>query len=174
MQSITTHELKSLLHQVHADDTLVIDVRTPAEYQGEHILGTTNIPLDRIEKHVEKLRGYEHVYVHCASGNRSTQACNKLTQLGLENLVNVQGGIAAWKREGFQTIAKDSVPLPVDQQTQIAIGSFVLTGVLLGSLVNPWFIALSAFMGAGLIYAGTSGTCTMALLIARMPWNQTP
>lgn len=173
MQTINVNALRSLLHADHADDAVVIDVRTPSEYKGERILGTTNIPLDQVDRYLDKLRGYKHVYVHCASGNRSSQACAKLAQTGLDNIINVEGGISAWKDAGFSTIVDSANKrLPVDQQTQVAIGSFVLAGVLLGTLVNPWFIALSALMGGGLIFAGLSGTCTLALLIARMPWNR--
>ena len=54
---------------------------------------------------------------------------------------------------------------------QVAAGSLVLAGVLLAALVSPWFVALPAFVGAGLVFAGLSGTCGMAHLLRRMPWN---
>jgi hypothetical protein len=48
----------------------------------------------------------------------------------------------------------------------------VLIGVVLGFVVSPWFFALSGFVGAGLTFAGLSGTCAMASLLAVMPWNR--
>ena len=48
----------------------------------------------------------------------------------------------------------------------------VLTGVALGTLVNAWFLALAAFFGAGLAFAGATGTCGLALVLMRMPWNR--
>ena len=48
----------------------------------------------------------------------------------------------------------------------------ILTGVALGTLVNPWFLALAAFFGAGLTFAGATGTCGLALVLLRMPWNR--
>jgi hypothetical protein len=48
----------------------------------------------------------------------------------------------------------------------------VLTGVALGVLVNPWFLAVAAFFGAGLTFAGTTGTCGLALVLMKMPWNR--
>ena len=57
------------------------------------------------------------------------------------------------------------------RQVQIVAGSLVVLGVLLGSLVSPWLYALSGFVGAGLVFAGVSGTCGLASLLRLMPWN---
>jgi hypothetical protein len=61
--------------------------------------------------------------------------------------------------------------LPVDRQVQLIAGSMVLVGVGLGLTVSPWFLALSAFFGAGLTFAGATGTCGLALVLMKMPWN---
>jgi hypothetical protein len=53
-------------------------------------------------------------------------------------------------------------------------GTMVLTGVILGAFVNPWFLALVAFFGAGLTFAGATGTCGLALVLFKMPWNRLP
>jgi hypothetical protein len=47
-----------------------------------------------------------------------------------------------------------------------------LTGVTLGVLVNAWFLAVAAFFGAGLTFAGATGTCGLALMLMKMPWNR--
>lgn len=172
MQYVDVADLKNLLSNENAADTLVIDVRTPAEYQREQIVGVVNMPLDNLEDYVDDLRNYRHVYVHCASGNRSAQACQKLDSLGLDNIVNVNGGISAWKAAGFHTRENKNAPLPINQQVQIAAGSLVVTGALAATFIHPYFLGLSAFVGAGLVFAGISGTCTMGLILARMPWNQ--
>jgi hypothetical protein len=62
--------------------------------------------------------------------------------------------------------------LPVDRQVQLIAGGMVLTGIALGTLVNPWFLAISAFFGAGLTFAGATGTCGLALVLLKMPWNR--
>jgi rhodanese-related sulfurtransferase len=170
--SITVQELRNLLKEDRAADTLVLDVRTAAEFQQERIIGVTNIPLDELEKHVDKLRDYKHIYVHCASGNRSGQACQRLHHIGLDNIVNVDGGMQAWKSAGFPVFSKPGIAMPIGQQVQLAAGSLVVIGVLLALLVDPNFILLSGFVGAGLMFAGVSGTCTLGLLLARMPWNR--
>jgi rhodanese-related sulfurtransferase len=69
-------------------------------------------------------------------------------------------------------IADRKAPLPIMRQVQIAAGSLVLLGLVLAVLVSPWFMALSAFVGAGLIVAGISGFCGMANLLLHMPWNR--
>ena len=172
MNIISVAELREMLHGEAADDALILDVRTRGEYKGEHIMGTTNIPLDEIQHHTDELRRYRHVYIHCASGNRSTQACHKLDSLGLENMVNVQGGIQSWKDAGFPVFRDSKAPLPMMQQVQVAAGSLVLTGVSLSVLIDPLLLGISAFVGGGLTYAGLSGNCMMAKLLGRMPWNQ--
>jgi len=172
MQTIQASELRNLMAVENLAEAVIIDVRTPGEYNSEHIDGTANVPLDEIERHIDNLRQYKHVYVHCASGNRSSQACAKLNTLGLDNIVNVAGGINAWKDAGFPIYRSTKATLPISQQVQVAAGSLVLVGVILSYAVNPLFALLSGFVGAGLTFAGFSGTCTMGLILARMPWNR--
>jgi hypothetical protein len=58
------------------------------------------------------------------------------------------------------------------RQVQITAGSLVLLGVALGALVSPWLYAVAAFVGAGLVFAGVTGTCGMARLLRLMPSNR--
>ena len=53
-------------------------------------------------------------------------------------------------------------------------GSMVVIGNLLGYDHSPLWFALSSFVGAGLLFAGLTYTCGMAILLGRMPWNQGP
>jgi hypothetical protein len=62
--------------------------------------------------------------------------------------------------------------MALDRQVRIAAGALVLLGVGLSLWVHPAFVALSAFVGGGLVFAGITGTCGMAMLLAKMPWNQ--
>ena len=57
------------------------------------------------------------------------------------------------------------------RQVQIVAGSLAFAGALLAWLVSPWFIALSGFVGAGLVFAGVTDTCMMAMLLAKLPYN---
>ena len=99
MQSIKPQELHKKLTDGDIDEIL-IDVRDPFEFKGKHIHGSKNIPLDTIEDSIEKLRSIKTVYVHCQSGNRSSQACETFQKSGL-NVINLEGGISAWEDAGF-------------------------------------------------------------------------
>jgi hypothetical protein len=62
--------------------------------------------------------------------------------------------------------------MEINRQVQITAGLLILTGVVLGFLVSPVWFGLSGFVGAGLTFAGLSGTCAMARVLMAMPWNQ--
>ena len=67
-----------------------------------------------------------------------------------------------------QPLGSCAQPRPV----RIAAGLLVLLGIALAWLVHPAGIALSAMIGASLVFSGLTDTCGMGLLLARMPWNQ--
>ncbi len=78
-----------------------------------------------------------------------------------------------WKQSKLPTVQDKSQPRPLMQQVQIVAGTLILSGVVLGYAVNPGFFLLSGFVGAGLLFAGLSGWCGMALLLAKCPRNRT-
>jgi rhodanese-related sulfurtransferase len=82
------------------------------------------------------------------------------------------GGIDGWAAAGLPVEVDRGKPIEIMRQVQIAAGVLVLTGVILGLLVAPGFFGLSAFVGAGLTFAGLTGWCGMAKLLAVMPWNR--
>jgi len=69
-------------------------------------------------------------------------------------------------------VVRGKKSIPLERQVRIAAGFLVLLGAVLGFFVHPYFIGLSAFVGAGLMFAGITDTCGMALVLAKMPWNQ--
>lgn len=153
----------------------LIDVRTPVEYRELHAEPARNIPLDQLDPaaliHLCNGSPKGPLYLICRSGARGQQACEKLINAGYTNVINVEGGTLAWDSCGLPVVrGKKAVSL--ERQVRIAAGLLVCLGALLGWLVHPAFIALSAFVGAGLIYAGVTDTCGMGLLLARMPWNR--
>ena len=152
----------------------LIDVRTPVEYREVHVGIARNVPLDRLDV-AAIMRGRngsasEPLYVICRSGNRGQQACEKFLQAGFSHVVNVEGGTMACVEAGFPVVrGKKAVSL--ERQVRIAAGSLVVLGAAL-SFVHPAFVGLSAFVGAGLVFAGITDTCGMGMILARMPWNQ--
>jgi hypothetical protein len=84
----------------------------------------------------------------------------------------VEGGIQAWVAAGYPVERGTSRVWSLERQVRFAAGTGVLVGVGLAWVVHPWFIALAAFVGAGLVFSAVTDTCGMALMLARMPWNQ--
>ncbi len=149
----------------------LIDVRTPAEFEEVHVDGARNIPLDRLDPaQLSELRGQE-VYVICKSGARGRQACEKLSSAGFSHIINIEGGTMACVEAGLK-VTRGRATISLERQVRIAAGALVLIGSALTWCASPSFLALPAFVGAGLLFAGITDTCGMALLLSRMPWNQ--
>jgi len=153
----------------------LIDVRTPVEYREVHLEVARNVPLDQLDPAVAMQNrngsANEPLYVICRSGSRGQQACEKFIKSGFSNVVNVEGGTMACVEAGLP-VARGKKAISLERQVRIAAGSLVLLGAVLGWFVDPAFIGLSAFIGAGLLFAGITDTCGMGMLLARMPWNQ--
>jgi phage shock protein E len=78
----------SHLQSLIEEGAFLVDVRTPAEFEGGHVKGSVNIPLDSISFQLEKFRDKKNVIVFCRSGNRSGQAKFILEQNGITNVTN--------------------------------------------------------------------------------------
>ena len=173
--SVTTISPKQLAEVVqHGRQVELIDVRTPVEFREVHVTFARNVPLDRLDPGQvtsgRKAEG-DPLYVICRSGSRGKQACEKIQAAGFQNVVNVEGGTLAWAEAGLPVV-RGKKTMSLERQVRIAAGALVFLGAVLGAFVHPYWIGLSAFVGAGLVFAGITDTCGMGMLIARMPWNQ--
>lgn len=171
--AITPRELAELYRNDPRID--LIDVRTPVEYRALHVEFARNVPLHQLDaaKLMQTRQGSANdpVYVLCQSGSRGEQACAMLSQAGFSKVCNIAGGTLACVAAGLPVVrGKKAVSL--ERQVRMAAGLLVLLGALLGWLVHPAFFGLSAFVGAGLVFAGITDTCGMGMLLLRMPWNQ--
>ncbi len=155
----------------------LIDVRTPAEYGEVHVDFARNVPLDRLSpKEVAGLAGDGTVYFVCKSGGRSHKACEQMLAAGIDGVVSVEGGTAACEAAGLPVIRGRKV-MSLERQVRIAAGALVAIGAALAAFGPDatWKAVgagLAGFVGCGLVFAGLTDTCGMAMLIARMPWNQ--
>lgn len=153
----------------------LIDVRTPVEFREVHVEIARNIPFDRLDAaalmQARNGSASEPLYVICRSGGRGQQACEKFLKAGYSNVVNIEGGTLACVEAGLPVV-RGKKAISLERQVRIAAGSLVLLGAVLGWFVHPAFIGLSAFVGAGLVFAGITDTCGMGMVLARMPWNQ--
>jgi len=154
------------------DGALLVDVSTPAEFEELHIDCSILHPLSNLEpREIRRLAENKGSCVLiCRSGKRAGQAAEKLKANGVTNLCILEGGIQAWETAGLPLTRGQKI-MSLERQVRIAAGSLVLIGALLAFIVDPAWIALSGFVGAGLVFAGITDTCGMGMLIARMPWN---
>ena len=153
----------------------MIDVRTPVEFAEVHVPQAHNVPLDQFDPKNLLASGQvlkdQPVYLFCRSGGRASKAADKFAKEGLANAVVVEGGTLAWIEAGLPVARSTLKVMSLERQVRIVAGSLVLAGVLLAIFVHPYFIGLSAFVGAGLIFAGITDWCGMGLLLAKLPWN---
>ena len=153
----------------------LIDVRMPTEFQAMHAECARNVPLDSLDPSAVMANrngsADQPLYLICHSGNRSAKACRKLMDAGFGNVISVDGGMIAWDKAGLPVV-RGKKSFPLQQQVQLTAGFLTLLGAVLALLIHPYFLGLSAFIGAGLMFAGATGYCPMASTIASMPWNQ--
>jgi rhodanese-related sulfurtransferase len=151
----------------------LLDVRTPTEYETVHIRGAYNVPLDHLGEHGAEIRTNvaEPVVLVCQSGQRARKAEEALKSAGMPNLHVLDGGVNAWVAAG-NPVMRGAERLSLERQVRIAAGALAAAGGLLAVLVNPLFALLPAFVGSGLVFAGVTNTCGMAMLLARLPYNR--
>ena len=157
-------------------DLVMIDVRTPAEFSAVRATRAKNVPLDSLRPKLlfesGTVKKDRPVYLICQTGGRAVKAAQKFAAQGFERAVVVEGGTEAWAGAGLPVERSAPRAISLERQVRIAAGALVLLGVLLAYIVNTAFIGLSAFVGTGLVFAGITGWCGMALLLAKLPWNR--
>ncbi len=174
MTTITARQLNDRIQQ--GEKLHLLDVRTPAEHAEVHVPDVQLVPLDQLD--ATKLASGngctkdQPLYIFCRTGNRAKQAAEKLEKGGYAQCHVVEGGTMAWAEAGLPVTRGTTKVISLERQVRIAAGAIVLTGVLLAQFVNPAFIWVSGFIGAGLLFAGITDWCGMGMLIAKLPWNQ--
>lgn len=169
LPKIEPHDLH---RRMQAGDAILIDIREPAEYAREHIRGARLVPIASIDAQDFETDSGKAAVFTCRSGNRTALNGARLLARGFRETYVLAGGIDGWKKSGLPVHVDASVPLDLQRQVQIAAGGMALLGAILAWLVSPWFMALSGFVGAGLLTAGLTGFCGMARLLAVLPWNR--
>lgn len=150
--------------------TVLVDVRSPLEFESEHVVGSLNVPMADLEARIGEVPEAGEVVVVCRTGVRSFGAAETLARAGRKPRV-LEGGVLAWRKAGLPLVLGRR-RLPVDRQVQLIVGLAVLTSAALGFFVHPYFLGVAAFFGGGLTFAGATGTCGLALVLMKMPWNR--
>ena len=146
----------------------LIDIRGADEFARAHAKGAENRPLDSLGP----VTGEAPVVFLCRSGMRTSANSARLAALREGEAYCLDGGLEAWRAAGLPVEEDTSAPLEIMRQVQITAGLLILLGVALGFTLAPAWFGLSAFVGAGLTFAGVTGWCGMANLLALMPWNR--
>ena len=153
-------------------DTLVVDVRTPGEYESAHIPGSINLPLDQVDAHLGRIvaNAGGRMLLICQSGNRATRACRTLVSAGLTGAAVVDGGMGAWIAAGAP-VERGRQRWSLERQVRLVAGLIVLLSIV----VSVWLPAaryLAGLIGAGLTFAALTNTCALGMLLARLPYNR--
>ncbi|ROO88650.1 rhodanese-related sulfurtransferase [Actinocorallia herbida] len=146
---------------------LLLDVRTPAEFESAHLPGSVNVPLDTLPSalaSIEAQAAGRPVVLVCRSGARARQAQRLVPGAVLE------GGVQAWESDGG-SLVRGKQTWSLERQVRFAAGALVFAAVL-ASLAWPPALVVAAFVGAGLVFAGVTDTCLMGRGLARLPWNR--
>lgn len=179
MSAPTTDRMPRLLHaddlraRLATDDPpRILDVRTPGEFDSGHIPGSYLVPLDTLREHRDELSRHldEDVVLVCRSGGRASEAEQALATAGMPNLHVLEGGLSAWQSAGGD-VARGRERWDLERQVRLVAGSIVL-GAGLGSVRFPKLKWLATAIGGGLVGAAVTNTCTMGMLLSKLPYNR--
>jgi glyoxylase-like metal-dependent hydrolase (beta-lactamase superfamily II) len=151
-----------------ADAPIVVDVRLPAEYRSVHLEPSVSMPLDAIAQRRGELPRERELVLVCRTGTRARLAAAQLT--GYRTRV-LDGGLVAWQEAGHPVV-EGKAHMSLERQVRVAAGAIALIGGVAAVTVSRWFGLVPAFVGAGLVYAGLTDRCGMAMVLGKLPYNR--
>lgn len=151
---------------------IMVDIREPLEYAREHIIGARHVPLSGFDKADFSGESDKVAIFCCKSGMRTAGNAQKILATGFKTVYLLEGGLDSWRKAGLPLHENKKMPIEIMRQVQITAGILILVGTFLGIYTNQNFLIVPAFIGAGFTFAGISGWCGMAKLLALMPWNK--
>lgn len=176
MSSINTITPEQLKNWLNTGEAVLVDVREPDEFTNWRIPHAISMPLTGIDQHLPHLEGETRkVVFQCLKGKRGEMAAQAAKErfTNALDIYNLTGGIEAWESAGQTTLKhQKAAGIPIMRQVLITAGSLVLLFALLALMGIKTGTFLSAFIGAGLIFAGITGFCGIAAVLQKMPWNK--
>jgi rhodanese-related sulfurtransferase len=118
-EGVNAAELKSMID--NGEDLTIIDVRTPEEYNGGHIPGSISVPINTI-KDFETLPYDGKVVLYCTAGVRSSKASKIFASKGVEELMDLKGGIRAWEKSGGEVITDKDAAFDKEEEIEYFTG----------------------------------------------------
>jgi rhodanese-related sulfurtransferase len=143
----------------------IVDVRTAGEYAFGHATGAVSLPLHQISPEAVLASRPEGTvgptYIICQSGGRSEQACRRLVDAGIKDVVNVDGGTAAWRAAGLPVEPRgSSTRSGLPGWVRIIGILLVLACMVLSWLGQPWFALVGLGVWMAMIVGGR-GACPL-------------
>ena len=169
-KAISCEELQERLRDGRS---VVVDVRSSGEFATGHVPGAVNIPLEQLQSRSGDLPSHQQLVFTCESGRRALIACELLND-DLREVAVLSGGTASWRGSGYPVVRSAASAWSLERQVRLAAGLMVFVGTVLGVVLNPLWLILPAFAGAGLMFAGLTNICGMAAVLAALPWNRPP
>ena len=176
------------LESINSQNSVIIDVRTEDEHRGKSLkIKHQHIAIDKANpfnfaakcKDIDKS---SEIYVLCKGGTRAKIAAEQLISKGFNNVSVVEGGIIACENcgleiEGFENSKANycqsfKSPISLERQVRIVAGGIAFFGAFLALTISSKFALIPLFVGGGLVFAGITDSCAMALLLMKAPWNR--
>ncbi len=158
---------------------VLVDVRTLAEFRAGHAVGVRHLELATLERDPEALArnwpevaaGAPLIFV-CQSGIRATKAAQLALRIGKNPVAVMEGGTERWASLNLP-MERVSGAISLERQVRIAAGAMAALGSLLALTTGQMgWVVVPLFIGSGLVFAGFSNWCGMAMVLAKMPWNR--
>ena len=157
------------------DDLMIIDVRSGAEFDALHIVGSYHVPLAMLSGHAEEFAAKmgTRVVLVCQSGNRAEQARKHLDSVSLASASVLSGGVPAYAAAGGNVVrGRGRGPWALDRQVRMTAGSLVLASIIAAKFVSPKLGLVAGGIGAGLTFSAATNSCAMGQALSAMPWNR--
>lgn len=169
--TIDAHALRGEL--TANSDTLLVDVRTPGEYESGYIDGSVNLPLAQVDEHLQRIVGDAggRMVLICQAGGRAAEAAGTLAGAGRSDVVVLEGGMNSWVAAGGSVQRSAVTKWAVERQVRLAAGGLV-TAAIAGSIKWPGLRFVAGGIGAGLTYAAVSDSCAMGKMLMKLPYNR--
>lgn len=172
MSAIPTVDTETLAVWIDRDEAVLIDVREEPFFRAGHIPGARSVPYSRFDSAALPSGEGRRLVFNCELGILSERAAERARELGGGETFHLAGGIRAWQAAGRPIEGTGKGPISLQRQVQVTAGSLVLAGSVLAAAVSPWWLLLPGLVGAGLVFAGATGTCGMTAVLARLPFNR--
>ena len=170
IKKASVNEINELLSS--GTECQVIDVREFSEFNSERVAEAQLMPLSNFEKHAAEIDHSKPVYLMCRSGRRAGEAAKRLADKGFTDIHVIDGGMIEWQKANLPVVTGGSRVWSLERQVRFAAGLLVVAGGVLSVFAHAYFVWLSVFVGAGLVYSAATDSCAMGMLIARLPWNR--